>query len=196
MSIPRPFKFILHEYKWNLAILNEAQYSEESFHEEKDLSCKINNKKFLETNGKIFSFFRLLSISKQFNNNMKKVTLTSCGDNSGKLEFNSSQSKIIEIKRGRFILPDKNSNPLYDEDNKYYKRIYSLEYNNKIIYYFKLFGNKESKFGYHVGFNFWEHQQFLWLQNQHWLQKEENIRYCVNVLFLLIGVCISFSKVY
>ena len=62
---------------------------------------------------------------------MKKVTLTSCGDNSGKLEFNCSQSKIIEIKRGRFILPDKNSNPLYDEDNKYYKRIYSLEYNNK-----------------------------------------------------------------
>jgi hypothetical protein len=36
VSIPRPFKFILHEYKWNLVILNEAQHSEESLYEEKD----------------------------------------------------------------------------------------------------------------------------------------------------------------
>ena len=36
VSIPRPSKFILHEYKWNPVILNEAHNSEESLYEEKD----------------------------------------------------------------------------------------------------------------------------------------------------------------
>ena len=44
VSIPRPFKFILHEYKWNPVILNEAQQSEESLHYEKDFSKSVNRK--------------------------------------------------------------------------------------------------------------------------------------------------------
>ena len=65
---------------------------------------------------------------------------------------------------------------------------------NEIIYFFMLFGRKESMSGVHVGFNFWEHQRFLWLQKSHWLQKEENIRYVINVFFLLMGLYVGFFK--
>lgn len=137
---------------------------------------------------------------------MKVKTLSSINFNVGKLEHIPSESKTIIIKKGRFVLSKKidNSNesinleetshPLYDSEIKFFKRIYCLEYKNQVVYYFYLFGDKKSSNGYHVCFNFWEHQKFLWLQNQHWFQKEENIRYCVNIFFLIIGVCISLYK--
>ena len=96
------------------------------------------------------------------------------------------------------------SHPLFDDQNKYYKRIYALEFKDKRIYalefkdkriyYFNSFGKIGPNYGFHVGFNFAENQKFLWLQGSHWLQKEENIRYCINIIFLIIGLVLGILK--
>ena len=64
----------------------------------------------------------------------------------------------------------------------------------KRIYFFNRFGNKDSNTGFHVGFTWLQHQRFLFLQNRHWVQKEENIRYIVNVIFLIIGAYFGFKN--
>lgn len=125
---------------------------------------------------------------------MKKKTLESCGTNSGKVDYNPKTSREMEIKRGKYSFGNGFVHPLFNGEDKYFKRIDSLEMDSKVIYYFMLFGKKESVSGVHIGFNFWEHQRFLWLQNSHWLQKEENIRYVINVFFLLMGLYVGFLK--
>lgn len=127
---------------------------------------------------------------------MEIATLEIKEPNSGLLSFDSIKSNTLRIKRGRYIdIKNNLSHPLFDEQNKYYKRIYALEFKDKKIYYFNSFGKIDTNHGFHVGFNFAEHQKFLWLQGRHWLQKEENIRYCVNVIFLIIGLVLGVLKV-
>ena len=99
----------------------------------------------------------------------------------------------IEIKKGRYI-QNGTSHPLRSGDEKYYKRIYGLEYENRKVYWLDTFGKHYSNHGNHVGFSWWEHQNFLWRQNDHWLQSEENVRYIVNVIFLAIGVVIGLKQ--
>jgi hypothetical protein len=126
---------------------------------------------------------------------MEIATLDIKEQNSGLLTFDSIKSSILIIKRGKYI--DKNNNishPLFDEQNKYYKRIYALEYMDKKIYYFNSYGKIDTNHGFHVGFNFIEHQKFLWIQGGHWLQQEENLRYCVNIIFLIIGLFLGILK--
>ena len=125
---------------------------------------------------------------------MKKKTLESCGTNSGKVEYNPKTSREMEIKREKYSFGNESVHPLFNGDDKYFKRIDSLEMGSKVIYYFLLSGKKECVSGVHVGFNFLEHQRFLWLQESHWLQKEENIRYVINVFFLLMGLYVGFLK--
>jgi hypothetical protein len=126
---------------------------------------------------------------------MEIVTLEIKELNSGLLYFDETKSKTLIIKKGRYIDKKNNlSHPIFDEQNKYYKRIYSLEYKDKKIYYFNSFGKIDTNHGYHVGFNFAEHQKFLWLQGCHWIQKEENIRYCVNIIFLILGLVLGILK--
>lgn len=114
------------------------------------------------------------------------------------IEKNSGQlipigGRFIEIKKGRFI-DNNTSHPLYAENEKYFKRIYCLEYYKKRIYFFNRFGIKDSNTGFHVGFTWLQHQRFLFLQNRHWIQKEETIRYVINVIFLIIGAYIGFKN--
>ncbi len=126
---------------------------------------------------------------------MEIKTLDVKESNSGLLIFDSIKSNTLIIKRGRYIEKNTNlSHPLFDEQNKYYKRIYALEYKGKKIYHFNIFGTSNDNHGYHVGFNFVQHQKFLWLQGKHWLQKEENIRYIVNIIFLILGLIIGLKK--
>lgn len=127
---------------------------------------------------------------------MEIATLEIKEQNSGLLCYDSIKSNTLIIKRGRYI-DKKNSlsHPLFDEQNKYYNRIYALEFNDKKIYYINSFGKIDTNHGFHVGFNFAEHQKFLWFQGSHWLQKEENIRYCVNIIFLILGLVIGILKV-
>lgn len=127
---------------------------------------------------------------------MEVATLDIKEPNSGLLFFDTKKSKTLIIKKGRYIYKKNNlSHPLLDEQNKYYKRIYALEYKNKKIYYFNTFGKIDNNHGFHVGFNFAQHHKFLLLQGNHWLQKEENIRYCVNIIFLIIGLVLGILKV-
>lgn len=114
------------------------------------------------------------------------------------IEKNSGQltpvdGRFIYIKKGRFVDSD-TSHPLYVENEKYFKRIYCLEYFRKRIYYFNRFGNNDIKTVFHVVFTWLQHQRFLFLQNRHWVQKEENIRYIVNVIFLIIGAFFGFKN--
>lgn len=120
---------------------------------------------------------------------MKATIMKSFKDNSGLINI-TDQS--IEIKKGRFIKGDV-SHPLFDSSNRYFKRVYCLENSKKnIIYFFNTFGKEASNNGFHVGFTKLENQRFLFLQGIHWFQKEENIRYIINVLFLIIGTFVAF----
>lgn len=126
---------------------------------------------------------------------MKIKTLEIENVNSGLVKFNENNSKTLIIKKGRYIIENtKESHPLYDEDNRYFKRVYCLEHNNNKIYWLNLYGSKDTN-GYHIALNYIQYNKFLWLQKLHWLQKEENIRYCVNILFLIIGLWISIKKI-
>jgi hypothetical protein len=121
-----------------------------------------------------------------------KIQVLECNlKNSGKLSL--VNDRFVEIKKGRFLELG-TSHPLYSENEKYFKRVYCLEYLKKRIYFFNRFGQKDSNSGFHVGFTWFQHQQFLLLQNRHWIQKEENIRYIVNLIFLIIGVYLGFQK--
>lgn len=116
---------------------------------------------------------------------MKVKILEVTGPNEGTL--NVSQQEIV-IKKGRFIM-NETSHPLYSETEKYFKRIHCLEHNKKSIYSFNKFGT--SAFAFHIDFNWFEHQQFKWLQGRHWFQKEENLWYSIKLFFLILGVLIA-----
>jgi len=121
-----------------------------------------------------------------------KIQMLECAlKNSGKLSL--VNDRYVEIKKGRF-LESGTSHPLYLENEKYFKRVHCLEYFKKRIYFFNRFGNKENNAGFHVGFTWFQHHQFLLLQKRHWIQKEENIRYVINVIFLFIGAYIGFEN--
>jgi hypothetical protein len=125
---------------------------------------------------------------------MKIKTLEIENVNSGLVKYNENNSKTLIIKGGRYIIENtEESNPLYDEDNRYFKRVYCLEHNNNKIYWLNLYGSKDTN-GYHIALNYIQYNRFLWLQKLHWLQKEENIRYCVNIFFLIIGLWLSIKK--
>jgi hypothetical protein len=99
--------------------------------------------------------------------------------------------EIIEIKRGRYIKDDI-SHPLFTEKENYFYKTHCLEYKKRHIYFLNYFGSNEPPVkGIHIGLTNWQNNKFLWMQNKHWFQKEENIRYIVNILFLIIGVCIG-----
>jgi hypothetical protein len=100
----------------------------------------------------------------------------------------------ITIKKGRYEL-NGISHPLRAGNEKFYKRMYGLHYKNRKVYWLETFVSHSSSSGYHVSFNWREHQIFLWSQGEHWLQKEENIRYIVNVIFLVLGVIIGFKQI-
>lgn len=125
--------------------------------------------------------------------------LAPCGGMISIKEGNTTTSKRaefnwIEIKKGRYI-QDGTSHPLRSGNDKFYKRIYGLEHENRKVYWLDTFAKHSSSHGYHVSFNWWEHQKFLWLQGEQWLQREENIRYIVNLVFLVLGVIIGLKQI-
>ncbi len=98
----------------------------------------------------------------------------------GKLE-------VIEIKEGRFIQGN-NSHPLVHKGEKFYSKVICLEYKNKKVYWLNRFGQQSKYHGDYIGLNRFQNQRFLWLQNAHWLQQEVNIRYLINIGFVLVGI--------
>jgi hypothetical protein len=39
--------------------------------------------------------------------------------------------------------------------------------------------------------NWWNKQKLLWMYKKHYLQKEENIRYIINIFYLSVGIVIG-----
>lgn len=72
------------------------------------------------------------------------------------------------------------------------KCIKSKSFENKNVYILYYFGDVTSPKVVHISLSFLENQKFNWLQKKHWLQKEENIRYIINIIFLICGIIIGF----
>lgn len=128
-----------------------------------------------------------------------KGILFPCGGTVSETDGNTTVMKRtefdwIEIKKGRYI-HDGTSHSLRSGDDKFYRRVYGLEHENRCVYWFDTFAKHSSNHGHHVSFNWFEHQKFLWLQGDQWFQKEANLRYFVNVIFLGIGAYIGFKQI-
>lgn len=100
----------------------------------------------------------------------------------------------VKITGGRFYRCD-TSSPLVGRVDRYYYRNHSLKYKRKIIYGFNEFGIIEDGTLIFVGFNWFQHQRFLWMQREHWFQRESNLRYVVNIIFLIIGAYLGFKGI-
>jgi hypothetical protein len=102
------------------------------------------------------------------------------GNNTGLL---IESDEIIDIKKHRWV--DKGeSHPM--------KFLKPKSFKNKNVYFLHLYGDtKKPHLGKHISLTFWENQKFLFMQEKHWIQKEENVRYVVNILFLIIGLTIG-----
>ena len=99
---------------------------------------------------------------------------------------------FVVIKKGRYIQCS-TSHALRSGEKRFYRRKQNFEFKGKVIYWFGAFGQMEH--GKHIGFNRWQHQRFLWMQGDHWFQKEENIRYLINLFFLSLGVWIGLKSI-
>jgi len=91
-------------------------------------------------------------------------------------------NETIDIRKGRWI-SNETSHPM--------EFVEKICFENKNVYYLYFFGEKSSTHGVHISLNFLENQKFKWLQNIHWLQKEENIRYIINIFFLIGGLTLG-----
>lgn len=93
--------------------------------------------------------------------------------------------ELIDLKKRRWIDSKGTSHPM--------KFLIPIAFKNKNVYFLHLFGDdrKEPHHGVHISLTFLENQRFLFMQKSHWLQKEENIRYIINILFLIGGLTIG-----
>lgn len=105
--------------------------------------------------------------------------------NSGILEKTEEQ---IDIRKNRWIDSGGISHPL-----KYLKPI---AFSNSNVYFLHLFGDdtKKPHSGKHISLTFFENHFFNLMQGTHWIQKEENIRYLINLTYLTIGIIFAYKK--
>lgn len=112
------------------------------------------------------------------------VNVYKTNNNSGELE---KTNETITIKRRRWLDKSGISHPM--------KFNSPIAFENNNVYFLKMFDNNdENLYGKHISLTFWQNQKFLYLQKNHWLQKEENIRYIINILFLISGLILGFLK--
>lgn len=86
-------------------------------------------------------------------------------------------------------------NKFYGENNSWQPLVYEQckSFDKKYVYWLKYMGTNES-FGIYISLNYIQNQKFLWLQDNHWFQKEDNIRYVINILFLILGCYLTIYK--
>lgn len=94
-------------------------------------------------------------------------------------------NEIISIKPRRWVDGDGKSHPM--------KYVSSIAFENKNVFFLHSSGDdsKLPHHGKHISLTFWQKQLFLLMQNSHWIQKEENVRYIINILFLIGGLTIG-----
>lgn len=106
---------------------------------------------------------------------MKNVSIYNPLRNKGELIITDEK---INIYQGRWVENDGTSHPLK------IKRKYC--FNKKYVYY--LYGDKDIDRGKHISLNYLQNQKFLITMGHHWLQQEKNIRYLINIVFLILGL--------
>lgn len=89
--------------------------------------------------------------------------------------------EIVDLQKRRWIDKNGTSHPMKFDT--------PIAFKNKNVYFLYRFGTENK--GVHISLSFWENQKFLFMQKLHWLQKEENIRYIVNIIFLISGLTIG-----
>ena len=106
-------------------------------------------------------------------------------------EYQINQNKLEKTKNKIVIYSTK-----FTRETNLGKKEYRLDYkrsinfiDSKYVYFLKK--NIGGKQGYRISLSFWQNQKFLFIQNKHWLQKEENIRYVINILFLISGITLG-----
>lgn len=111
-----------------------------------------------------------------------KVSVYKAESNNGGL---NKTEEVITIKSNRWIDKNGTSHPM--------KFLKPVAFENKNVYFLHLFGDDKTEphQGKHISLTFWENQTFNWMQKNHWLQKEENIRYVVNIFFLIGGLTLG-----
>ena len=112
-----------------------------------------------------------------------KINIFKSESNSGIL---NKTDKVVNIKRNRF----------YDENNNWQPLVYEQckSFDKKYVYYLKFMGQSNTH-GIHISLNYIQNQVFLWLQGNSWFQKEDNIRYIINVLFLILGCYLAYEQI-
>lgn len=52
-----------------------------------------------------------------------------------------------------------------------------------------------NKISYFKPRNFWNKQKLLWMYKNHWIQKESNFRYIINIIFLILGLIVGILNI-
>jgi hypothetical protein len=121
-------------------------------------------------------------IIKKWKNSYKTMVVNVYEANNGELE---KTNETITIKPRRWLNKNGISYPM--------KFTSPIAFENNNVYFLKIFDNGDkNSHGKHISLTFWQNQKFLYLQKKNWIQKEENIRYIINILFLIGGLTLGF----
>ena len=122
---------------------------------------------------------------------MRKITL-----NDGTTKFTQVKPAYITVFHGRYENEQGESHPLRTESGgKMYHRVYGLSYEGHHVFYLNTYGKKDDH-GIHIGMTWKQRQKFHIMQGDHWIQKEENIRYIINILFLILGATLTIKSLF
>jgi len=109
---------------------------------------------------------------------VKMYKMIGMRDNSGIL--NQEKIEIINCQRfNNFVYTIKPSDNIWKNKN------------GKIIKNIFLFNYGQSGCDFYKPIGWFNKQKLLWLFKKHWLQKEENIRYITNLLYLSVGLIVG-----
>lgn len=112
-----------------------------------------------------------------------------------KIVSKPTKVRFIELQRGRFIDDEEDVFPIQFGNEKNFKRVYYDNHALKFIYCIEQHIENSSNMKTYIGLNWKQNQRFLFMQKSHWIQQESNLRYIVNIIFLIIGVYIGIRQI-
>jgi len=114
---------------------------------------------------------------------------------SGGFGFSTTDPKTWDLDKGELVIRRKSFSLPHDITTPYnleFKRVYLI---NKMWwqYTYELNDMMPHPRYYLIKLGWFKRIRFLLIQQSHWLQKEKNLRYVVNILFLIIGTIIAWK---
>lgn len=97
----------------------------------------------------------------------------------------------IRVKRSKLNLYSLNGYKVFGVEK--ITEVRREEFYEDSIYYYKytIFCDKSE---YRIKLNIIQNFKFLWVVGKNWFQKEDNVRYLINILFLIIGLYLTYKK--